>query len=168
MKIYQIMNRPVETCTEQDSLNAAAQIMWDCDIGCLPVVNPSQQVIGIITDRDICMAAYTQGRKLKDIPVSGAMSKEVFFCGPEDTISRAEEIMRLHQVRRLPVLDTDQKLLGILSLNDLVMEAEREIASKLPDITVKEVADTLAVVYKPRISGLPLEMQITEGLPDRI
>jgi CBS domain-containing protein len=162
------MNRPVETCTESDTLNLAAKLMWDFDIGCLPVVNDSQQVIGIITDRDICMAAYTQGKKLQDIKVSSVMSKEIFFCNPEDTIARAEEIMRLHQVRRLPVLDDDQKLLGILSLNDLVLEAEREIATKLPEITVKEVADTLAVVYKPRISGLPLEMQITEALPDRM
>jgi CBS domain-containing protein len=166
MKIYQIMNRPVETCHEQDNLNAVAGKMWDSDVGCLPVVNAENQVSGIITDRDICMAAYTQGRSLKQIPVYTVMSKQVFFCGPEDTIPQAEEMMRLHQVRRLPVVDADRKLVGILSLNDLVREAEKELETALPEITVKEVADTLAVVYKPRASELPLEMQMAASIPE--
>jgi len=168
MKIYQIMNRPVEACRKEENLNVAAGKMWDSDVGCLPVVNEKDQVLGIITDRDICMAAYTQGRHLQEIPVSTAMSKQVFFCSPEDTIAYAEEMMRKHQVRRLPVVDDDQKLVGILSLNDLVREAEREVETQLPEITVKEVADTLAVVYKPRASELPLELQMSAALPDTL
>ncbi len=130
----------------------AAKKMWDSDIGFLPVTGSNGQVIGIITDRDICMSAYTQGRAISEIPVSVAMSKEVFSCAPNDTVAAAEEEMRLHQVRRLPVLASDGKLVGVLSINDLTREAERELYGTNQEITTKELTDTLAMICEPRIS----------------
>jgi CBS domain-containing protein len=150
MKISQIMTTDVETCAPEDNLAAAACRMWDCDIGCLPVVDADGQVVGMVTDRDVCMAALTRGQPLHDIPVSVAMSQEVLSCAPDATLIEAEEIMRSGQVRRLPVIDSEACLVGIVSLNDLARLAEREIGRKNHDLGAQEVAATLAAVCQPR------------------
>ncbi len=150
MKISELMIRDVESCSPRDSLETAAGKLWNRDIGCLPVVNTGEEVIGMITDRDICMAAYTQGKPLNEIAISIAMSPDVFFTVPEATIVEAEKTMRLHQVRRLPVLNAEKKLVGIVSLNDLAREAEREVGRKNGEISSKEIMDTLAAVCEPR------------------
>jgi CBS domain-containing protein len=124
--------------------------MWDCDIGCLPVLDGTGQVVGMITDRDICMAAFTRGERLQDIPVSIAMAKEVLSCSPDATLVEAEEVMRSGQVRRLPVIDSDSCLVGIVSLNDLALLAEREIGRKNRDLSAQEVTATLAAICAPR------------------
>jgi CBS domain-containing protein len=72
MNISQLMNRNVATCRPEDNLAIAAGKMWDRDVGCLPVVGADGSVVGMITDRDVCMGAYTQGRPLHEIPVSVA------------------------------------------------------------------------------------------------
>ncbi len=150
MKVAQLMNQSVETCRPEESLSVAAGKMWDRDIGCLPVVGGDGRVVGMVTDRDICMSGYIQGRNLAEIPVSVAMSRQVFSCSPNDAPIEAEETMRLHQVRRLPVLDASGALAGIISLNDLAIEAEREIGRKGRDLTGQEVSSTLAAVCAPR------------------
>jgi CBS domain-containing protein len=150
MKISQIMTRDVELCSSEDNLAAAASRMWDCDLGVLPVVDGDGQVIGMVTDRDICMAALTRGQALHEILVSVAMSKEVLSCAPDATLIEAEEIMRSGQVRRLPVIDSEASLVGIVSLNDLARLAEREIGRKNRDLSAQEVAATLAAVCEPR------------------
>lgn len=155
MKVEQLMTREVKVCTESDTLNRAAQLMWESDCGCIPVIsaNGDGTVIGIVTDRDIAMAAYTQGRQLWAIPVAKAMAPQVFACHASDGISQAEALMRDHQVRRLPVLDRNEHLVGILSLNDLAREAEREAAiGKRPEVTKDAVAETLASICQPRAS----------------
>ena len=83
----------------------------------------------MLTDRDICMAAYTQGRPLGEMQVSSAMSRQLFSCRPEDSLAKAEEIMRTNRIRRLPVIDADRHLVGILSLDDIAREATREYLS---------------------------------------
>jgi CBS domain-containing protein len=150
MNVAQIMNQTVETCRPEDSLASAAGKMWDRDIGCLPVVAGDGKVVAIITDRDICMAGYTQGRALSDIPVSVAMSKALFSCRVDDALIEAEETMRSRQVRRLPVLDANGGLAGIVSLNDLAREAQREVGRKGRELTGQEVSATLAAVCAPR------------------
>jgi CBS domain-containing protein len=150
MNIGQLMNRAVEACRSSDSLAQAAGKMWDHDIGCLPVLDGEGHAIGIVTDRDICMAGYIQGRPLAEIPVSVAMSKELYSCRPDDALIEAEETMRSHQVRRLPVIDASGNVAGIISLNDLAREAEREVGRKGRQLTAQEVSATLAAVCAPR------------------
>lgn len=150
MKVSQLMKQNVETCFPEDSLSAAARKMWTRDIGCLPVVGLDSRVLGMITDRDICMSAFLQGQPIDHISVSTAMSREVFSCTPEHSIVDAEQMMRSHQVRRLPVLDLEGKLTGIISLNDLVREAEYEVELAEHDISTEEVTATLAAVGEPR------------------
>lgn len=119
MKVSELMSRPVETCSMQDSLNAAAQRMWEHNCGCVPVVDSDGKALGMLTDRDVCMAAYTQGKPLGAIPVSTAMSKSIHTCAPTDTVAAAEKLMAARQVRRLPVVDKDGRVVGLLSLHDI-------------------------------------------------
>jgi len=127
MKIEQIMNRNVRYCRPQDSLNSAAQIMWEAGCGAVPVVDEQSRPIGFLTDRDVCMAAYTQGRLLREIPVETAMARKVVTCGVEDELSTAAVLMQQNRTRRLPVIDQDGTLVGLLSLDDLACEAARAL-----------------------------------------
>jgi CBS domain-containing protein len=129
-----------------DMLEAPARIMWENDCGVVPVVDEEGRAVGMITDRDICMAGYTQGRQLWQIPVSVAASKALVAVRPTESLQRAEEIMRTHQVRRLAVTDGDGRLLGVLSLNDLAVHAGRRDG----DLGLDEVAKTLsAICHRP-------------------
>jgi CBS domain-containing protein len=151
MKVKDLMTTQVKCCADYNTLNTAAQIMWDNDIGCLPVVNHEGHVIGMLTDRDICMAAYLQAVQLSGSLVTSAMSKQVFSCTPEDDLATAEKVMRDKQVRRLPVLDAQGRLAGIISLNDIVREAERETELKKPrEVSDAEIARVMASVCAPR------------------
>jgi len=151
MKIESIMTKDVSFCRPDSSLNEAAQIMWDRDCGCVPVTDAdgSGDLVGILTDRDVCIAGYTQGKSLIDIPVSSAMSSGVSTCKPDDTINDAEKEMRSEQVRRLPVVDEANHLLGIVSLADLTLEAERRRAAKKKGVTSTEIVKTLAAICEP-------------------
>ena len=93
--------------------------MWEKDCGCLPVVDVAGRVVGMITDRDICMAAYTRGTPLGGETVESAMTRGVVTCGPEDTLGEVERLMKTAQVRRIPVVDDNAKLIGIISLSDM-------------------------------------------------
>jgi CBS-domain-containing membrane protein len=150
MKVAQVMKQQVKTCHAQETLNTAAQIMWDHDCGSVPVVDSDGRVIGMITDRDICMAAYTHGGPLRALQVKDAMSKNVCACQPQDGLADAERIMRANQVHRLPVIDAGNRLVGILSLNDLAEEAGHEVGAKKREITFAEIGETLEAVCKPR------------------
>jgi len=94
MKVSQIMEGAVKSYGRSESLNAAAKLMWDYDCGCVPVVNEQNEVVGLVTDRDICLAAYTQGRSLHETPIETAMAHKVISCRPEDDIAIAQALMK--------------------------------------------------------------------------
>ncbi len=146
MKVERLMNTDVGTCRPNDDGDCAAKIMWERDCGFVPVVDERSRVLGVVTDRDLCMAAYTQGKSLSELRVRSAMSQEVFSCRPDDDLSKAEAAMRKHQVRRLPVADEKGQLKGILSLSDITREAAREAKAqpKKVEVSYSEVAQTLA------------------------
>lgn len=150
MKVSELMKREVFTCHTDDTLNTAARVMWEKDCGCVPVIDDENRVMGMLTDRDICMAAYFEGARLEDLKASSAMSKTVFACKPDQMIADAERIMRINQVRRLPVVDDGNHLLGILSLNDIAGEAGFEESQKKKEVTFAEVGKTLEGVCKHR------------------
>jgi CBS domain-containing protein len=126
MKVKDLMTTDVKCCSEFSSLNTAAKIMWGHDIGCVPIVDKNERLVGMVTDRDICMSAYLQGMALKGALVSTAMSKDVSFCRPEDDLTTAEKLMQEKQIHRLPVIDVQRKLIGIISVNDIAREAASE------------------------------------------
>jgi CBS domain-containing protein len=148
MNVGELMTRDVRTCAASDSLNDAARMMWEADCGCLPVVEADGKVVGVITDRDICMAAYTQGGRLLDLTVESAASKNVVAIDKDESLRRAEELMRTAQVRRLPVVDSAGRIVGLLSLADL---ARRVPAPS--DRTQEPLARVLASVCQARPTG---------------
>ena len=150
MNVAELMTQNVRASQPADTLNSAAQTMWENDCGCVPVVDGDRRVVGMLTDRDICMAAYTQGGPLRALTVSSAMSKEVFTCKADETIAAAEQTMRAHHVRRLPVVDAQGHLAGIISLNDIAREAEREQSRAKKQVTSSEAGLTLAAICTPR------------------
>ena len=127
--------------------------MWEGDIGALPVVSIDGKPLGMITDRDICMAAYTGGRSLRDARVATAMRRELPTCKPNDSLAAAEATMRDNHIRRLPVVDTTERVVGILTLGDLAREAVREIGGRRRQIGGEEVTATLAAIVQPRSSA---------------
>jgi len=133
MKVEQIMNREVKTCGPKDSLNKAAQIMWDQPCGAVPVVDDQDRLVGFLTDRDICMAAYTQGKALEELRVETAMARKVAFCSADDDLGSAAQLMRQNRTRRLPVVNRDGTLVGLLSLDDLACEAARALRGGVND-----------------------------------
>jgi CBS domain-containing protein len=145
MKVEQLMSREPKTCTPAESLNRAAQLMWENDFGCVPVVEKDSKVVAMLTDRDICIAAYTQGATLHAMQVSSAMSREVFVCRLDDDLAAAQKLMGDRRVRRLPVLAANGKLVGIISLNDIARAAQRDGSAK------PAVADTVAAICAPRL-----------------
>ena len=150
MNVFEVMTRRVFSCRRGDTLAAAAAVMWEHDVGCLPVLGDAEEVVGMITDRDICMAAYTRGERLTDVDVASVMSRGLHACGPDESVAKAEELMRLDRIRRTPVVDANGRLVGILSLADLAREALHQKRCKHGEVLDAEITTTLAAVSEPR------------------
>jgi CBS domain-containing protein len=125
MNVSDIMVTMVETARPDTNLAAVAKLMWDHDCGFIPVVDASGSVVGVITDRDICIAAATRGQPPDRLVAAEVMSGPVRACLPEDPIDRVLAEMKQFRVRRLPVIDTSGRLKGVISMNDIVLAAER-------------------------------------------
>jgi CBS domain-containing protein len=150
MKVERLMSQPVKTCRTTETLNRAAQLMWENDCGCIPVVDEDGRAVGMVTDRDVCMSAYTQGGRLDALRVASAMARDLRSCHATDTIVEAESIMRAAQVRRLPVVDAAGRPIGLLSLNDIAREVARERGTKRKAaVGNEELAVTLAAICTP-------------------
>lgn len=145
MQAADLIQRAILTCSERDSLEHVTSMMWKFDIGCLPVVSQDGRLVGIITDRDVAMAAYLQGAPLRSITVSSVMSKEVVTCHERDDVREVEGAMRQRQVRRVPVIDDAGKLLGMITINDIARAAHE---GKLPSA---DLASTLSSISRPRL-----------------
>lgn len=143
MKISSLVRRRIMSCTIHDSLERAAQLMWEHDIGCLPVIDAQGHITGMITDRDVCMAAYTQGAPLCAIQVADVMAKQVYSCNEEVEVDAVEHTMRQHQIRRMPVIDDQGHPIGIISINDLAR------AASVGQLPASEVGAALAAVSAP-------------------
>jgi len=151
MNVRYLMSAEPVTCHADDSVKMAAGLMWDYDCGSLPVVDEDHRLVGIITDRDVCMATYSQGAPPHAVPVARAMAREVVSCYAEDTPRRVEDMMRTHQVRRLPVVDPDGRVVGIVSINDLAREAALlSDDPPHPGLSAAEVVETIASIGEPR------------------
>jgi len=146
MHVKDLMQRPVVSGSIDSSLNDLARLMWDHDLGSIPIVDADRRLVGIVTDRDVCMAAYTQGRPLAEIPVSSAMCPHVLACHVDDRVETAEQLMREGQVRRLPVIDNDGRPIGVVAMSDLT----RLAANAQRSGAEREVIETLAAISAPR------------------
>ncbi len=155
MKVRDIMRKQVVYCGLDTDLVEAVQMMLKTGCGFLPVVGEGGNVIGVITDRDICIALGTRNKQ-----PSGILVREVklpkqytfpklFTCTPDDEIHNVLTTMRIERIRRVPVIDREGGLVGILSLDDIVLRACAR-AGKY-DVSCKDVVDTYKAMCTRRV-----------------
>lgn len=148
MRVQDLMSHPAVTCHVNDTASTAAHLMWEHDCGMIAVVRDDGQLAGVVTDRDLCMAAFTQARPLDEILVNSAMAQHVVTAPPDLKITDAEHLMAERRVRRLPVIDGDGKPIGVLAMNDLAIECVQ------PDTRMthgpSQIAHTLAAICAHR------------------
>lgn len=128
MKVQDAMTGAVRSVRPSATLAEAIGVMWDADCGIVPAVNERGEVVGVVTDRDIAIALGTRGKTAAQVQVSDVMSTAVVGCAPEDTLTDALATMQKHKVHRLPVLGIGGVLLGMLSINDIVLAAPQPAA----------------------------------------
>jgi CBS domain-containing protein len=119
MRCREIMQQPVHSVLEGDTVFVAARIMREEDVGFLPVSDTHGIVVGILTDRDIATRVCAAGSNASDTAVRTVMTTGVIACQPDDTVSKAAALMRRHRVTRIVVLNRGRRPLGILSLSDI-------------------------------------------------
>ena len=142
MKVREIMTEPLLTCTPETSLAVAARQMGEANYGTLPVVDVHRQLIGIITDRDICLALARTNRNALNVAVHEVMTRRVFSALVDDEVHAALTMMKDARVRRLPVRDESGRLKGMLSIEDLVVRGlERD------GINTDEIVAALRAMY---------------------
>lgn len=142
MKVRDMMTSNVRTCRPETSLAEAVRDMWEGDCGALPVVNDEGRVIGMVTDRDICIAVATRGRTADHIAVREVARDHAYTCLADDDVTAALQTMKVQKVRRLPVVDAEGHVRGIVSLNDVVTHAGAASAN--------DVVSTLAGICEHR------------------
>jgi CBS domain-containing protein len=141
--VKQIMTPNAKRCDANTDVATAAKIMWDADCGIVPVVDSDQKVIGVMTDRDICIALATRSTTSGNIRAREVMSREVHTCSENDDVREALRTLKQRRVRRLPVVDRQGRLSGIISLNDLVARAEFR---KDADVPGDEFLETMKAI----------------------
>jgi FOG: CBS domain len=150
MKVEEVMTREVEFCTPETNLAAAAMQMWDRDCGVLPVLDNERKVIGMITDRDICMKAATNHQDIAAIKVEELTSGPIYTCKPDTDIREALETLQRAFVRRLPVVNDEGQLEGLLSVSDILRHSREKVDKVTAGVTYTDVVSTFKVISAPR------------------
>ncbi|MCI0486714.1 MAG: CBS domain-containing protein [Blastocatellia bacterium] len=150
MKVQDVMTETAKSCRPDTNLAQAVALMWEGDFGALPVVADGGKVNGMLTDRDIAVALGTRNKSASDINVSEVMSNQVYACHPEDDIHAALKTMRKDKVRRLPVISDAGMLLGILSINDVALHAEKFDGHKTTGLTYEDLVNTFKALCEHR------------------
>lgn len=147
MLVKDLMTTPARTCRLTAPLAEAAKTMLDESCGCLPIVDARAQVVGILTDRDICLAVATRHERPSDIPVREVMTIRVITCSPDESVDEVLLRMKENRVRRLPVVDLEGRLEGVLSTDDLV----RNTGLARGRLAAESVVDVLRHVCTPKV-----------------
>lgn len=151
MMIKDLMHEGAITCHRQDSLESIGALMWNEDCGAVPVLDDEGKVVGMVTDRDIAMAAVLKHRPLWEISAGELVEgKHLYSCSPEDDVHSVLRNMGTHRIRRMPVVDADQRIQGIVATKDLV-EHIRASASKAKgdEVSADEAIGILQEICKP-------------------
>jgi CBS domain-containing protein len=120
MLVSDIMKKPPATCKTHDTVTDAAKIMHEHRCGFVPVVDPHGAVVGVVTDRDVCLTVGDKNRAMTHVSVQDAMSNHVFSCYADENVKTALATMAKRHVRRLPALDRHGHLQGVLSIDDVI------------------------------------------------
>lgn len=146
MTVEEIMKKDVATCTPNDDVATAGKIMKDRNCGFVPVVDSRGSMVGVVTDRDLCLAMTTElHRTAERIAVKDALSHPVFSCFPDENLKVVLATMTKHHVRRLPVIDKQGHLLGVLSIDDIVRAPRRRGGP-----TAEEIVEAFKGISAPK------------------
>ena len=150
MKVKELMTPTVKAIWLTESLADAAKMMWDNDCGVLPVIKDGRKVIGMITDRDVCMAIAMRDTNPSSVSIEEVMTGQVHSVTPDDTVERALETMQTRKVRRLPVVNSEGELEGILSMNDVVRIAT---PAKTGPVSYGAIVKTYQAICEPPLQA---------------
>ena|SRR5579863_3447086 len=159
MIISEICTRGARFCGPRDPLAAAAEIMWDCDCGAVPVLDESGRLRGVITDRDICIAVATRKRLASEIPVEEVMSGNVTSCTLETPVAETLRLMREARLRRIPVLDERGALKGMVTVGDIIRAVRDLRPSAGREALLQEIMLTLMAISQHQA---PHALQLAE------
>jgi len=140
VKCYEIMTSNPRTCSPLATAHDAAQIMLEEDVGSVPMVDDgSQKLVGIVTDRDLCLGVVAAGEHPMEVPVVECMSAAPITCRPDDDVEVAEELMKEHQIRRIPVVDPQKRCIGMIAQADIALQEQEP----------KNVRETVREISRP-------------------
>ena len=143
MKVKELMSTDVKTSREDTDLSTVTKLMWDADCGIVPIVSDDREVVGVVTDRDICIAAATRSMNPASLQVRDVMSRSVTTCADTDDVRVALAALKDKRLHRLPVVDRQRRLVGVISLADLVSRAEFRRDADIPGEEFLEAMKTI-------------------------
>jgi len=138
-KCKDVMTEDPVCCLPTDAVSKAAQLMKDEDVGSIPVIEDEEtmKLIGIVTDRDLALQVVAPERDASTTQVEDVMTYEVITCRASDDVQKAVDAMAQHQLRRMPVIDSDHRIVGIISQADVATRVEKseEVAEMVKEIS---------------------------------
>jgi CBS domain-containing protein len=147
MKVKDIMTQSAVCCSPDINVGAAVELMWVHNCGMLPVVGTDRKLIGIVTDRDICIAMGTRNRLAGELTVGEIATRNVLTCKPDDEIHEALDTMANKQVRRLPVVNVEGLPQGILSMDDIIAHGDLNKWEGSCELSSEEIIRSLKKLY---------------------
>lgn len=149
MKIEDVMTRRVVAARADTDLSHIARLMWDNDCGAVPVVDAEDKVVGILTDRDLCMGAKFSGRPLGELRAAGTMASDLATCHPGDNAVAVVKRMGARKVRRVPVIDEGGRLVGLVSVGDFLGAAARAKGKEKKELQAALLEAMTAITERP-------------------
>lgn len=169
MKVKDAMKTNVVFCAPEDNLMKVAELMRLRDCGAIPIVDDEKKVVGMLTDRDVCLAIAARNRKASDVRAEDLGKRKVISCYAEDDLETALRKLRKYQIKRLAVVEKSGELAGILSVADFVLSvgkdkklkkkiyaAIKEIAEPKP-IVLREIADHQTATVEELLAAAPVK-----------
>ncbi len=156
MKVGELMKHEASRTRADATLREAGRIMAEVGCGFLPVVDAHQRVVGVITDRDLAMTVTTADQRPASIAVENAMTREIHVTRSNEDLSRALRRMAEARVRRLPVVDTEGRLEGILSLDDVILATGSHGTARFAEAPAEEVLGALKAICNHPVLALEL------------
>ena len=156
MKVKEVMMGTPYYCQVNTNLGSATELMWTGNCGFLPVTGEDGKIIGVLTDRDVCIALGTRNRPAGEITAREVMSSRVFACAPDDDIHIALETMKEGGVRRLPVLTRDGILAGVISMDDILLRAQPSGIGRIPELSSEEVVKAYRAINQRQVPQIVL------------
>jgi CBS-domain-containing membrane protein len=152
-KVKDIMTKTVISCPPGSELTEVSKLMKLYNCGFIPITNSANKLAGVITDRDICLTLSEPITDIRNFKVENIMKKDVQSCSPDDTMRKALDIMRTKGLRRLPVVDRQAELIGVVSLSDILLNSQtNSLDEDLYGVNPENMLESISETYKNRMS----------------